>query len=216
MVKRTAHTTGTAASGVNACFICCSERGATNEIEMAIATSGLVLWHLCILDNSVMEIERDRREPPWWSCLETLENSEITLKQCRKVGFEDAKSWMECRLACMRSGIPNSKAKEMAFNWAQQLNLFLGDLDKPMAEIEATNLAQHYTRTHVPHLGNMEKLCPEGGFGLLGGQMNSALFTDTCLWKTGNIVWLCKEFEIQGGLLSEVGVNWSTFPHQQI
>jgi hypothetical protein len=71
---------------------------------------------------------------------------------------------MERRLACMRSGIPNSMATELAFNWALKLNLSLGDLDKRIAEIEATNLAQHYTRTRVPHLGNMEKLHLDGVF----------------------------------------------------
>jgi hypothetical protein len=88
-----------------------------------------------------MEIEKDRHELSRQLHLETLGNSEINLKQFRKVGIEDAKTWMECRLACMRSGIPNSAAMEMAFNWAQQLTSSLGDLDKCIADIEATNLA---------------------------------------------------------------------------
>jgi hypothetical protein len=62
----------------------------------------------------------------------------------------------------------------------------------------------------------MKKIQPEGVFQLLGGQMNSALSTYACLRKMGDIVQLCKEFEIQGGLLSEVGVNWPTFPSQQV
>jgi hypothetical protein len=74
-----------------------------------------------------------------------------------KVGLEDAKTWMECRLVCMRSGIPNSVAMEKASTWAQQLNPSLGDLDECIANIEAPNLAQHCTRTHVPCLGNMKK-----------------------------------------------------------
>jgi hypothetical protein len=48
------------------------------------------------------------------------------------------KTWMECRLACMRSGIPNLVATD---TWAQQLNQSLGDLDERIANIEATNLA---------------------------------------------------------------------------
>ncbi len=159
-----------------------------------------------------MNIERDHHESSRQPRLETLRNSEINLKQFRKVGLEDAKTWMECRLACIRSGIPNSVATEMAYTWAQQLNLSLGDLDERIADIEATNLARHYTRTHVPRLGNMKKMQPEGVFLLLRGQMNSASSTNTRLTKTGDIVQLCKEFDIQGGLLSEVGVNWSTFP----
>ncbi len=158
------------------------------------------------------DIERDRHESSRRPRLETLRNSEINLKQFRKVGLKDAKTWMECRLACMRSGIPNSVAMEMASTWAQQLNPSLGDLDECIADIEATNLARHYTRKHVPHLGNMKKMQPEGVFWLLGGQMNSASSTNARLRKLGDIVQLCKEFEIQGGLLSEVWVNWSTFP----
>jgi hypothetical protein len=119
---------------------------------------------------------------------------------------------MERRLTCMRSGIPISVATKMASTWAQQLNPSFGDLDEHIDDIEATNLAQHYTRTHVPQLGNMKKMQPEGVFWLLGGQMNSASSTNTRLKKTGDIVQLCKEFEIQGRSLSEVGVNWSTFP----
>jgi hypothetical protein len=99
----------------------------------------------------------------------------------------------------MRLGIPNSMAMEIAFNWTQQLNLSFGDLDEHIANIEATNLARHYTRTHVPCLGNIEKPRPKGLFQLLGGQMNSTSSTDACLWKVGDIVQLCKEFKIQGG-----------------
>jgi hypothetical protein len=89
--------------------------------------------------------------------LDTLGISEINLKQFRKAGFEDAKSWMDRRLASMRLGIPNSVATEIASNWAQQLNPSLGDLDECIANIEATNLARHYAQICTPHLGNIEK-----------------------------------------------------------
>ena len=86
------------------------------------------------------------------------------------------------------SSIPNLVTTEMASTWAQQPNLSLGDLDERIANIEATNLAQNYTQTHMPRLGNMIKMQPEGVFRLLGGQMNSALSTNACLRKTGDIV----------------------------
>ena len=41
--------------------------------------------------------------------------------------------------------------------------------------------------------------------------MNSAASAETRLRKSGDLVRLCQEFEVQGGGLSEVGVNWSTF-----
>jgi hypothetical protein len=162
-----------------------------------------------------MDIERDHHESSRQPRLETLRNSEINLKQFRKVGLEDAKTWMERRLACMRSGILNLVATELASTWAQQLNPSLGDLDEHIADIEATNLSQHYTWTHMPRLGNMKKMQPEGVFWLLGGHMNSASSTNARLRKTRDIVRLCKEFEIQGGSLLEVGVNWSTFPQSE-
>jgi hypothetical protein len=42
--------------------------------------------------------------------------------------------------------------------------------------------------------------------------MNSAASAETQLRKTGDLVRICQEFKVQGGSLSEVGVNWSTFP----
>ena len=42
--------------------------------------------------------------------------------------------------------------------------------------------------------------------------MNSAASADTQLHKSGELVRLCQDFEVQVGALSEVGVNWSTFP----
>ena len=46
----------------------------------------------------------------------------------------------------------------------------------------------------------------------MGGQLNSAASTETRLRKSGDLVRICQEFEVQGGALSEVGVNWSTYP----
>ncbi len=33
-----------------------------------------------------------------------------------------------------------------------------------------------------------------------------------CSRKTGDIIRLIKDWEIQGGAISEVGINWGTFP----
>jgi len=119
---------------------------------------------------------------------------------------------MEQRLANLWSGIPNSVATQLASGWARQLSPELGDLDERIAEIEASNLARHYARTHVERLGYLAKPRPDGVFRLLGGQMNSAVSVETRRRKSGDLVQLCQEFEVQGGSLSEVGVNWSTFP----
>ncbi len=109
-------------------------------------------------------------------------------------------------------GIPNSAATKLAAGWAQQLTPTLGNLDERIADIEASNLAPHYACTHVERLGSVNKIRSDGVFRLLGGQMNSAALTETRIWKTRDLVWICQEFKVQGGALLEVGVNWATFP----
>ena len=98
------------------------------------------------------------------SRLENLGNNDNSLHQFRKVVFEDAKSWMERRLANLRSGILNSVATQLASGWARQLSPKLGDLDERIAVIKASNLARHYARTHVERLGYLIKPRPDGVF----------------------------------------------------
>jgi len=212
MVRRMAHTTGSAASGVNAMGQS-ADSGDRRPSGSRRSSRRAAVYRriLNVLDRSVDGREGDHRGGRR-SRLETLGNNDIRLHQFRKVGFEDAKSWMERRLANLRSGIPNSVATQLASGWARQLSPELGDLDERIAEIEASNLARHYARTHVERLGYLAKPRPDGVFRLLGGQMNSAASAETRLRKSGDLVRLCQEFEVQGGGLSEVGVNWSSFP----
>jgi hypothetical protein len=78
------------------------------------------------------------------------------------------------KLAGMKSGIPNWVTTAMAGEWAGGLGDNITDLDRGIAEIEAVNLAKHYEQWHVPPLGHMENLQPDGVFCILGGQLNSA------------------------------------------
>jgi hypothetical protein len=64
----------------------------------------------------------------------------------------------------MRSGIPNSVATQLASGWSMQLSPELGDLNDYIAEIDANNLAWHYTHTHVERLGFLHKPRPKGFF----------------------------------------------------
>jgi hypothetical protein len=144
------------------------------------------------------------------SCALDQVESRINIKQYKKVGFEDAKSWMECRLANLRSGVPNWAATDFASQWSEGLKH--QEVDETIAEIEAINLANQYNRWHVPWIGSMCQQRPEGVFCVLGGQLNSASSLDMRTRKTGDIIRLFKEWEIQGGAISEVGVNWGTFP----
>jgi hypothetical protein len=58
----------------------------------------------------------------------------------------------------------------------------------------------------------MENLRPDGVFCILGGQLNSASSLDVRAWKILDVVHLINDWEIQAGCLSEVGVNWSSYP----
>ena len=91
------------------------------------------------------------------------------LQQYHKVGFEDAKTWMERRLAGMKKGVPNWVATALADKWSGTLGENIDDLDRGIAEIEAANLAKHYHRWHVERLGAIENPQPEGVFRIVGG-----------------------------------------------
>lgn len=82
-----------------------------------------------------------------------------------------------------------------------------------ITEIEAANLAKHYHRWHVEHLGTMANPRPNGVFRILGGQLNSASSAEVRNRKVKDVVGLINEWEIpRAGCLSEVGVNWSIYP----
>jgi hypothetical protein len=54
----------------------------------------------------------------------------VNVKQYKKVGYKDAKTWMEHRLANMKSGVPNWAATDLASQWSEGLRK--NDLDKKM------------------------------------------------------------------------------------
>jgi hypothetical protein len=149
MVRGMARTTGSAASGVNTRGQS-ADSGCRHPSRSQWSSRRAAVYRhiLDVLDCSIDGRERDRQGHRQ-SGLKTLGNNDNSLNQFRKVGFEDAKSWMERRLANLRSGIPNSVATQLASGWARQLSPELGDLDERIAEIEANNLARHYARTHV-------------------------------------------------------------------
>jgi hypothetical protein len=119
---------------------------------------------------------------------------------------------MERRLAGMKSGVPNRIATKMADEWSASLTEDMGDLDPRIAEIEAANMAKHYHRWHVERLGTMTSPRPDGVFRILGGQLNSASSAEVRSRKVKDVVGLINEWEVQAGCLSEVGVNWSSYP----
>ncbi len=87
------------------------------------------------------------------------------LKQFSKVGFKEAKAWMEWRLAAMKNGVPKADAVELARDWLSSLehNKLLS-LDPRISEIKVINLAKQYTQWHVQCVGDMEQMWPDGVF----------------------------------------------------
>jgi hypothetical protein len=96
-----------------------------------------------------------------------IQNSSIcnNLKQFSKVGFKEAKAWMERRLAGMKNGVPAADAAGLSCKWILSVdsNALLG-MDPGIAAIEATNLAKQYARWHVQHIGHIEQTQPDGFF----------------------------------------------------
>ncbi len=112
----------------------------------------------------------------------------------------------------MKSGVPNWVATTLTGEWVGNLGNDITDLDRGIAKIEAENLAKHYKWWHVPHLGHMENPRLDGVFCILGGQHNSASSLDVHARKITDVVQLINDWEIQAGCLSEVEVNWSSYP----
>jgi hypothetical protein len=133
------------------------------------------------------------------------------LRQFHKVRYEDAKTWMERKLAGMKSGVPNWVATAMAGEWAGGLGDDITDPDRGIAEIEAVNLAKHYKQWHVPWLGHMENLRTDGVFCILGVQLNASSL-EVRTQKVADVVRLINDWEIQAGCFLEVGVNRSSYP----
>jgi hypothetical protein len=118
--------------------------------------------------------------------------------------------WMERRLANMKSGVPNWATTDLASQWCDGLKQH--NLDETIVEIESINLANQYAQRHVPRLRSLSQQHSEGVFRILGCQLNSTLSSEVHSCKSREIIRLIKDWEIQGGAISEVGVNWGTFP----
>ena len=81
-----------------------------------------------------------------------VENSSIrnNLKQFSKVGYEDAKTWMERRLAGMKNGVPMANAAGLSREWASSVDVdILRGMDPGIVDIEAANLAKQYARWQI-------------------------------------------------------------------
>jgi len=119
---------------------------------------------------------------------------------------------MERRLAGMKNGVPVAEAAVLSREWASSADAdTLRGMDPGIADIEAANLAKQYARWHVQRIGHMEQTRPDGVFRIMGGQINSASSSEVRARKTSDIIRLINDWEIQGGCLSEVGIDWITY-----
>jgi hypothetical protein len=102
----------------------------------------------------------------------------------------------------MKSGVPNWATTALAGEGQSGLSPDLTNLDKGIAEIEATNLGRHYTRWHAPCLGQMEQQQLDSVFRFLGGQLNSASLMEVRTCKVVELTRLINYWEVQAGGLS--------------
>jgi hypothetical protein len=197
MVKPAAHATGTAASGMSSNTSVAKMGGRMSGSQPSLRQAASYCQIISMLHNNQRVVSGDQSGKT--SRLQTIQvDNSINVKQYKKVGYKDAKTWMEHRLASMKSGVPNWAATDLASKWCDGLNWH--DLYEMIAEIESFNLANQYARWHVPRLGSMSQQRLEGVFRLLlGGQLNSALLSEVHSCKTGDIIRLIKDWEIQGG-----------------
>jgi hypothetical protein len=198
MGSKVAHTSGATPGGMQTRKATVARGGKHPSRTRQLARRAALYRRICsMLDKNIRHIR---------------ETGSTDYRQFHKVGYEDAKTWMERRLSAMKSGAPNWATTAIAGEWRSGLPPNLTDLDDGIAEIEAPNLARHYARWHVPHLGNIEQQHPDGVFRFLGGQLNSASSTEVRTCKVDDLQRLINDWEVQGRGLSEVGVNWSTYP----
>jgi hypothetical protein len=173
-----------------------------------LSGSRCLAWRAALYRRICLMLNKNIREPR-----ETgkVDNSS-DIKQFHKVGYKDAKTWMERRLAAMKSGVSNWAATALAGEWQSSLTPDLTDLNEGIAEIESTNLARHYIRWHVPRLGQMVQQRPDSVFRFLGGQLNRSSLMEVQTPKVVELMRLINDWEVQDGGLLEVGVNWGTYP----
>jgi hypothetical protein len=144
MVSSATHATGVAASGMSSNNLGAKGEGRTSRSRRSSRQAALYRQIKSMLQQyqgvrsgdqscKINKLHRTARV-----------DSRINAKQYKKVGYEDAKSWMECRLANIKSGIPNWAATDLASQWSEGLKH--RELDETIVEIEAINLANQLRR----------------------------------------------------------------------
>ena len=82
-------------------------------------------------------------------------------------------------------------------------------LDPDILQQEEEDLQRTLKRYYIPCLGNMEYHREEGVFWIMGRQSNSLGGKEVRMVKVEEIARIVEDWEVQGGCLSKVGINWA-------
>jgi hypothetical protein len=107
MVRSAAHAMGVAASGMSSDNLGAKGKGRTSRSRQSSRRAALYCQIKSMLqqDQGVGSGDQSRKT----NKLQAIDqvDSRMNAKQYKKVGYKDAKSWMECRLANIKAGVPN-------------------------------------------------------------------------------------------------------------
>ena len=87
--------------------------------------------------------------------------------------------------------------------------------DPMVAQIEAEEAQKYYDRWHKPRIGHLTEARPPGVFRLMVGQVNGASTPLRRDKKVNDITRIIDDWDIQGGCLQEIGINWSSLSYER-
>jgi hypothetical protein len=113
IVKSAAHATGVVASGMSSNNFGAKVGGRLSGSRRSLRQAALYRQMNSMLHNNQGVSSGDQSSVT--SRLHSIQvDNRINVKQYKKIGYKDAKTWMECRLANMKSGVSNWTAMDLA------------------------------------------------------------------------------------------------------
>ena len=87
--------------------------------------------------------------------------------------------------------------------------------DPTIARLEKEEAERYYRRWHVLPLGQLTTERPNGVFRLMGGQINGASSVERRDKKVADLSRIIDHWDVQGGCLQEIGINWSAIGYDR-
>jgi hypothetical protein len=109
MSRGTACASGATPGGTNLDDISVATRGGRSSGSRRSAQQAALYHRICLMSD-----KNTRQEH---TCEQPHVSTNLQLKQFHKIGYKDAKTWMERRLVGIRSCVPNWVATAMAGEW---------------------------------------------------------------------------------------------------